>query len=204
MRLQHPDHVAEIFRLRIARPENVQFLLHKEPCLVGHLLLGIADIDHASRERDLFNRRAKSLRQSDRLNDHVGAAPTGQLGKVRMQVALGCIDGMRSASLARGLELGIIQIDPDDCCAAKYRARNGAQPHAAAPEHRHRIAGRRASTRRCMKAHRQRLHEAQLLQREIGPEKPRRRHRDPLRQGAIALHTERLIELARIRPPAQA
>ena len=139
--LKHADHVAKIFRLRIARSKDVEFLLHKEPRLVGHLLLRVADVDHPAGERDLVDRRAKGLRQPDRLNDHVGTAATGQLGKsARASLALVGVDGMRCAGFARGRELGVIQIDPDHGSSAKCRTCDSAQPHASASKHGHRVS----------------------------------------------------------------
>jgi hypothetical protein len=45
MSLQHPYHIAKILAPRIARPENIQFLLHKQPRLVGDLLFCVPDVD---------------------------------------------------------------------------------------------------------------------------------------------------------------
>ena len=60
------------------------------------------------------------------------------------------------------------------------------------------------SPRNRMKSDRQRLDQAQLLQRQIGAEQLRRRRRNELRQRAVALHAQRLVELARIGPVPQA
>ena len=52
--LEHADHFAEVLGLRVARAENVQFLLHEEARFVSDLLLGVADVDNAAGESDLF------------------------------------------------------------------------------------------------------------------------------------------------------
>src|SRR5207344_3239989 len=62
MLFQHSNYFLEVFGQGISRAQNVQLLLDKQTCLVGHRLLGIADVDDPAAERDFFHRRAEGLR----------------------------------------------------------------------------------------------------------------------------------------------
>jgi hypothetical protein len=55
-----------------------------------------------------------------------------------------------------------------------------------------------------VEAHRERLDHAEILERQIGAIKTRRRKRDELRQCAVALHAQGLVELAGISAVTQA
>ena len=45
--LEHADHLLEVLRQRIARAENIEFLLHKQPRLVADQVFRISDVDNA-------------------------------------------------------------------------------------------------------------------------------------------------------------
>ena len=204
-RLQHPNHLAKIFRQCIARPQNVQLLLHKEPCLVSHLLLRLPDVHHSSRECDLFHRGTKHLPavQSPRSQHPVrarkstpAAGHADHLVFVLITCAAPALRAVSSLASSRSIR--------HYRRSAKSRAGNRTQTHTAASEHRHDVACGHAPASHGMKSHRQRLNQAQLLQTQVRSVQLRRRNSDQFRQSSIALHAERLVELAGIGTIAQA
>jgi hypothetical protein len=77
--LEHADHFPEVLRQRIARAEDVEFLLDKQTGLVADVVLGVSDVDDAAGKGDLLNGGAEGVRPSDGFDDDIGAVTGGDL-----------------------------------------------------------------------------------------------------------------------------
>src|SRR5206468_1786089 len=60
--LEHFNHIAEVFRSGIARTQDIQFLLYKQPCLIAYRFLRVTDVYHSSSKRYLLHGRSKGSR----------------------------------------------------------------------------------------------------------------------------------------------
>ncbi len=60
---KHADDLAEVIRQCVAAAEDVEFLLHEEARFVGDRLLCIADVDHTTREGDLFDSSTEGVEE---------------------------------------------------------------------------------------------------------------------------------------------
>ena len=76
--LEKVDHRTKIFRQRISRTENIQFLLHEESGFVGHGFFRVADVNDAASEGDFLDGGAKGLGKTDGFDDDVGSAAVGE------------------------------------------------------------------------------------------------------------------------------
>ena len=118
----------------------------------------------------------------------------GQRLQAFVQVFSLRVDGLGRARPASGGELAVVDVDRDHARARRGCARDGAKADHAAAEDDHRLAGGCPPARGRVPAHRQRLDQDHVPQRQS----PRRkqlgcRNDDLLGQGAVALNPEGLI-----------
>ena len=121
-----------------------------------------------------------------------------------MQRFLRAVDSMGPAGRQRQLEFVILHINTDGASSAGIRTGHDAEPYSAATKNRHRIGPGDPPARHRVKAHRERLNQAQLLPRKPGRIQLFAGHRDEFGERTVPLHAESLVELAGIRTPPPA
>src|SRR5258708_301290 len=196
--LNHADHPAKIFGQSIARSQDVEFFLYEGLVLLTYRFFGVADVNPAAGEGDFFDGHPKCFRLTDGLDDDVGAGTAGEFAQGFANVLLRRVNQVRGSSLAGNLELGVVNVDADGARAGVVRSCDCTQADAAAAENGDSIFFRDPSPRHRVEADRQRFDDAKFLQAELRGVESFRGHGDEFGHRAVALHPERLIELAGI------
>src|SRR5579859_968037 len=200
--LQHSNHFPKIVRHGVSRTQNVQFLLNEPPRFIAHRSFCVADIHDASGKRRLLHRSAEGLLRTNSLNDDVRPAPFRQLQQPFVQRFGFPVDRVRGARCSRNRQFFVVHVHANRFGSPKMRGRHRSQADPAAPEDGYCVfRGNPAASRR-VESDRQRFDQAEFLQGKLCWKNLFCGNRNIFGQGAVALHTQRFIVAARIRPAA--
>ena len=124
---------------RLERPAAAEHVEQRQ--LELHVRGRHADQDHRAGQVAAVERLPVGFRPSDRLDHHVRAVALGQRLDPLDRVGFPRVDHVGGAELARPFQLPVVDVHRDDLAGAReQRAEHGAVAHAAAADHRDRVA----------------------------------------------------------------